>query len=229
MRCRTRSRAMMERGSRRPNNGKIAGKRSSKSWNTTRWAIARRRRETSWVRELQSKQLMDGKATFRLVHLAFGPMRNSASTWRCSFRRIRKRSKRPSRPSCSPRSFPRPAQHPPDRSQTQAAGQRRCAGGRGPFNFTLDDVAKQYAEPLRRGYAIATFYYQQAGADKPDYRQSGFFPAYPDYDWGDLAAWSWAMSRCVDYLETRPSSTRRQLIALGHSRLGKTALVAGGV
>ncbi len=96
-----------------------------------------------------------------------------------------------------------------------------------PSAVTPEDAAKHYAEPLRRGYAIATFYYQQAGADRPDFRKTGFFPAYPDYDWGDLAAWSWAMSRCLDYLENQTFVDKSKFIALGHSRLGKTALVAG--
>ena len=57
--------------------------------------------------------------------------------------------------------------------------------------------------------------------------ESGFFPAYPGFDWGDLAAWAWSMSRCVDYLETQPFADKAKIIAVGHSRLGKTALVAG--
>ncbi len=74
-----------------------------------------------------------------------------------------------------------------------------------------------------------TFYYQQAGLDQHDYRKSGFFPAYPDNDWAELSAWAWAMSRCVDYLETQPFVDKNKLIALGHSRLGKTTLVAGAM
>jgi hypothetical protein len=35
------------------------------------------------------------------------------------------------------------------------------------------------------------------------------------------------MSRCVDYLETQPFADKSKLIAVGHSRLGKTVLVAG--
>jgi hypothetical protein len=96
-----------------------------------------------------------------------------------------------------------------------------------PRSLTPEDGMKPFAEALKRGYAIATFYYQQCGADKPDYRNSGFFPAYPDYDWGDLAAWAWGMSRCVDYLEQQPFADTSKFIALGHSRLGKTTLVAG--
>jgi hypothetical protein len=90
-----------------------------------------------------------------------------------------------------------------------------------------NDAAQQYAEPLRRGYAIAAFYYQQGGVDSPNYQTTGFFPAYPGYDWGDLAAWAWAMSRCVDYLETQPFVDKSKIIALGHSRLGKATLIAG--
>ena len=174
-------------------------------------------------RELQSKQLMDGKVTFRLVHLAFGPDEKLGFDMAIFVPADTAAFKAPFPTIVQPSFFPTPGTT-PARPQGGAAPR---AGGRAPFSFTLEDVAKQYAEPLRRGYAIATFYYQQAGADKPDFRKSGFFPAYPDYDWGDLAAWSWAMSRCVDYLETQPFADKTKFIALGHSRLGKTTLVAG--
>jgi hypothetical protein len=90
-----------------------------------------------------------------------------------------------------------------------------------------DDFARQFEAPLQRGYGVATFYYQQCAADVPDDRQSGFFPAYPDYDWGTIAAWAWGMSRCVDYLEGQAFVDRKKLLAVGHSRLGKATLVAG--
>ena len=82
---------------------------------------------------------------------------------------------------------------------------------------------------LDRGYAVMTFYYQQAGLDKPDYRNTGFFPAYPKNDWAELSAWAWAMSRCVDYLENQTFTDKTKFIALGHSRLGKATLVAGAM
>ena len=174
-------------------------------------------------RELQTKQLMDGKVTFRLVHLAFGPEEKLGFDVAMFIPADTEKFKAPFPTIVQPSFFPTPG----TTLARPQGGTAPRAGGRAPFNFTLDDVAKQYAEPLRRGYAIATFYYQQAGADKPDYRQSGFFSAYPDYDWGDLAAWSWAMSRCVDYLETQSFADKTKFIALGHSRLGKTTLVAG--
>ncbi len=45
-------------------------------------------------------------------------------------------------------------------------------------------------------------------------------------NWGTLRAWSWGASRLLDYLETDPSVDAKQVGLMGHSRFGKTALVA---
>ncbi len=45
-------------------------------------------------------------------------------------------------------------------------------------------------------------------------------------DWGTLAAWSWGVSRLVDYFETDPDVNADQLGLSGHSRYGKATLVA---
>jgi len=45
-------------------------------------------------------------------------------------------------------------------------------------------------------------------------------------DWGALKAWAWGASRLLDYLETDKSVDAKQVGIEGHSRLGKTALVA---
>lgn len=90
-----------------------------------------------------------------------------------------------------------------------------------------ENAAKAVKFILDRGYALAVFNYQECGQDQPDCRNTGFFPFYPGYTWGEFGAWSWAMSRCVDYLQTQPYVDTSKFIAVGHSRLGKTALVAG--
>jgi len=90
-------------------------------------------------------------------------------------------------------------------------------------------------ELFRRGYALATYNYQDTGEDTIArladgawaYRASRFFPAHPRHDWGLLAAWAWGVSRCIDYLETQDFADKARLIATGHSRLGKAVLVAG--
>jgi hypothetical protein len=45
-------------------------------------------------------------------------------------------------------------------------------------------------------------------------------------DWGALRAWAWGASRALDYLETDKSVDAKQVGLEGHSRYGKTALVA---
>jgi len=45
-------------------------------------------------------------------------------------------------------------------------------------------------------------------------------------DWGVLKAWAWGASRCLDYFETDGAVDAKQVGIAGHSRYGKTSLVA---
>jgi hypothetical protein len=159
-------------------------------------------------RELFSQTVLDGAVDCRLVHLSFGPEKKLGFDLVLFI---------PANTAVSRAPFP-------------TIVQPVFAPLPGTNNVTTNVwavAAEQYAEPLRRGYAIAAFYYQQAGEDSTNYQTTGFFPAYPGYDWGDLAVWAWGMSRCVDYLETQPFVDKSKIIALGHSRLGKATLIAG--
>lgn len=82
---------------------------------------------------------------------------------------------------------------------------------------------------LRRGYAVATINYQELGADSSRWKQSAFFPAYPDYDWRDISAWAWGISRAVDYVVTDSTFDSEKIMITGVSRLGQAVLLAGAL
>jgi hypothetical protein len=87
-------------------------------------------------------------------------------------------------------------------------------------------------QTIDRGYAVATVYCGDVDPDRADKRE-GIQPHLQKpgtqpgpHDWGTIAAWAWGLQRVVDYLVTDPDIDARQIIIVGHSRLGKTALLA---
>lgn len=83
------------------------------------------------------------------------------------------------------------------------------------------------SEAVKRGYAVITIPYNELGADAPNWKETAFFPHYPDYDWRDFSAWAWGISRVVDYVETAPGIDKDKIIATGVSRTGQGVLLAG--
>lgn len=168
--------------------------------------------------EIESTLLAEGKVSYRRVHLTFGPGEKLGFDISIFL---------PSAATGLKGPFPTFVQ--PLFSQIGRVGEPRDkdpgTGKKQPD--PPEAVAARYAPALDRGYAVAAFFYQDCGADNRDYKQSGFFPAYPDDDWADLAAWAWGMSRCVDYLEQQDFADKSKFIAAGHSRLGKATLIAG--
>src|SRR5205823_7658808 len=55
--------------------------------------------------------------------------------------------------------------------------------------------------------------------------KSGSVKPGPDA-WGAVAAWAWGLHRAVDYLAGDKDIDRGRIAAVGHSRLGKAAIVA---
>lgn len=85
------------------------------------------------------------------------------------------------------------------------------------------------AEALKRGYAVATIAYNELGADARNWKETAFFPHYPEYDWRDISAWAWGISRAVDYLVTDRAIDKNKIIITGVSRNGQAVLLAGAL
>lgn len=87
-------------------------------------------------------------------------------------------------------------------------------------------------QSLARGYAFATFHTCDVKPDRPRAGEGlpRHFPAADEHgrelDWAALRIWSWAASRVLDYLETDPDVDALRCAIVGHSRMGKAALLA---
>jgi hypothetical protein len=95
-----------------------------------------------------------------------------------------------------------------------------------PGDQTIDRI-------LERGYAIATFHPSDIAPDDTKTYMNGIIgyanknaSGRQPTEWGALGAWAWGISRAVDYLSTDPAIDPKRIIAIGHSRNGKTALWA---
>lgn len=84
------------------------------------------------------------------------------------------------------------------------------------------------------GFGLATLFYGEIDPDKNDmtdgihslfYSEGKQNPA--NNEWKSIAAWSWGLSRAMDYLENDEGVNASKVVVFGHSRLGKAALWAG--
>ena len=112
--------------------------------------------------------------------------------------------------------------------------------GEGPHpfivNLNFNDAVPNFYFPaeeiLDNGFGAFNLFFKDVTSDDADFTNglAGIF--YPDgkrnkSDAGKIAMWAWAASRCLDYAETEPRLDMTKAAVCGHSRLGKTALVAG--
>ena len=86
---------------------------------------------------------------------------------------------------------------------------------------------------VKAGYGVVTFYSGDVDPDTKDSR-GGMRPfitpipkgPVPDDFPSTIMCWAWGIHRAVDYVVTQPEFNAKRIAAVGHSRLGKTVLVA---
>ena len=103
-------------------------------------------------------------------------------------------------------------------------------GPRPVYWLPVDDI-------VSRGFAVVAYCNQEVAADwqGPDVATNGVFKVFGPQnlskrrptEWGILSAWAWGMSRVLDWVETEPLLDAKRVAAVGLSRNGKTALIAG--
>ena len=88
-------------------------------------------------------------------------------------------------------------------------------------------------EIIDRGYAVLYTCYKSVTSDDNDFTTGIASCLYPDGErktpdaTGKLQMWAWANMRVLDYALTDPRLDASNAAVIGHSRLGKTALVTG--
>ena len=103
------------------------------------------------------------------------------------------------------------------------------------FRPNVPDIYLPTEEIADRGYAVFSFCYNDVSVDsKADegltdglgkfFSRKERHGAAP----GKIAMWAWAAMRVMDHIETLASIDKENVAVIGHSRLGKTALFAGG-
>ncbi|MGI6745077.1 MAG: hypothetical protein BWY46_01281 [Firmicutes bacterium ADurb.Bin300] len=98
-----------------------------------------------------------------------------------------------------------------------------------------DDVPDRYLpseELCDLGFAVHSFCYKDITSDDENYNgklASFYCGKKENLERGKIALWAWAAIRVLDFVLTLPETDPEEIALIGHSRLGKTALLAGGL
>lgn len=99
--------------------------------------------------------------------------------------------------------------------------------GDGCYTNCGDDVI---AEANRRGFIVAKFNRTEFASDiYSSLRDNGIYLLYPESHFSAISAWAWGYRRVMDALEQLDFVDSSQVAITGHSRGGKTVLLAGAV
>ena len=97
------------------------------------------------------------------------------------------------------------------------------------FRDNMPDEYIPCEELTDRGIGFAAFCYKDVTSDDSNMSNglSGVLAKVGYNDTGKLVMWAYAASRVLDYVLENEVIDREHIVVAGHSRLGKTALVAG--
>lgn len=94
------------------------------------------------------------------------------------------------------------------------------------------------AQVIDRGYALASFCSTDVDSDRAEVsdgiyawlaKRNGETTPPEPANRGTISAWAWGFHRCVDYLVRDRDLDPKRIAAVGHSRNGKTALLAAAL
>ena len=102
------------------------------------------------------------------------------------------------------------------------------------FRDLVPDRYLPIEEIIDSGYAVLHFCYKDISSDDGDFENGLAGLVYPDgkrteTQCGKIGLWAWAASRVMDYAMTVPLLDQKRISVVGHSRLGKTALLTGAL
>ena len=102
------------------------------------------------------------------------------------------------------------------------------------FRDSVPDKYMPSEEICDRGFAVFSFCYNDVSVDDPDPNKLRdktakylMPPRRTKTSPGKIALWAWFAMRIMDYIEELDYIDKDNVAVIGHSRLGKTALVAG--
>ena len=102
------------------------------------------------------------------------------------------------------------------------------------FRPEVPDRYRPTEEIIDEGFAVVSFCYKDVTSDDGDFENGLAGVVYKDgkrkeTDCGKIGLWAWAAMALTDYLTTCPEIDESRITVIGHSRLGKTALLVGAL
>ena len=86
-------------------------------------------------------------------------------------------------------------------------------------------------EIIDTGFGVFAFCYEEVTSDNGDFTNGlcGLFEMDGKCEFGKISLWAYFASICMDYLITRDEVDKDNVAIIGHSRLGKTALLCSAL